>query len=104
MTDIPKQASIAGVVTFTIALYLSKCAMVAFLGRITKTHSRILFYQGVNGALAAIGFISILVVTVDCTPGSGYYWAIYDNRFAGCPTQVGRDLQRLFSLNTSWAY
>jgi len=32
-----RQASVGGIVTFVFALYLSKCAMIFFLSRITKT-------------------------------------------------------------------
>jgi hypothetical protein len=84
----PHQASIAGIVTYIISLYLSKCAMISFLGRITKTHNQISLYHICNALTAMIGVASLLTVTTDCPSGSGYYWAFHSNRFLACPSQV----------------
>ena len=62
--------------------------MVAFLGRITKTHTQIAFYQGVNGFVGIVGLVSLLLVTVDCPIAEEYYWSIFENQAASCPTQV----------------
>ncbi|KAK3724870.1 hypothetical protein LTR37_000918 [Vermiconidia calcicola] len=83
-------ASVAGVVTFVVALYLSKCAMISFLGRITKTHSQVLLYKTCNVIVAVIGIVSLLAVTVDCPTGSGYYWAFRENKMLSCPSQSTR--------------
>ena len=81
------QASIASIVMFFVALYLSKCAMLAFLSRITKTPTQIFFYHTLNGIAALLGVISIVVVLAGCPPSSGYYWAFSRNA-ATCPSQV----------------
>ena len=62
--------------------------MLAFLARITKTHSYIKIYHVLNGVVAALGLVTVLMVTVDCPSESGYYWAIHDNRLMSCPSQV----------------
>lgn len=71
--DRVSQASIAGIVLFFVALYTSKCAMLSFLTRITKTHSQILLYQSCNVIVGVMGFVSLLVVTVGCRTSSGTY-------------------------------
>ena len=81
------QASIAGAVTFTIALYISKIGVLAFLSRITKNKTQLLIYHACHLLVAVFGFISILVVTVDCPSPSSYYWAFFANRTA-CDSQV----------------
>ena len=81
------QASVASIILFFIALYLSKCAMLAFLSRITKTPSQIVLYHTLNGIVAFIGVLSIVVVLAGCPSGSGYYWAFSWNA-ATCPSQV----------------
>ncbi|KAF2172959.1 hypothetical protein M409DRAFT_16910 [Zasmidium cellare ATCC 36951] len=83
------EASIAGIVLFFVALYLSKCAMLSFLTRITKTPSQIILYQSCNAVVGVLGFVSILVVTVGCHPKSGYYWAFSDNSDT-CGSQAAR--------------
>ncbi|EME50003.1 hypothetical protein DOTSEDRAFT_50149 [Dothistroma septosporum NZE10] len=83
------QASIASVVMFFIALYLSKCAMLAFLSRITKTHAQILLYHTLNSIVALLGVLSIVVVLAGCAAGSGYYWAFSQNATT-CPSQGAR--------------
>ena len=85
------QASIAGIVTYIISLYLSKCSMISFLGRITKTKTpdtRMPLYHICNAMTAVIGVASLLTVTIDCASVSGYYWAFHSNRFLTCPSQV----------------
>lgn len=74
-------------VTYIAALYLSKCAMLSFLSRITKTPYQIRLYLTCNAIVAALGVISALVPTVGCPTESGYYWAFYANR-SSCPSQV----------------
>ena len=82
------QASVAGTVLFTTALYLTKCATLTFLGRITKARTQIMFYYIVNGLVAAVGLVSVLVVSVAC-PSESYYWNFHDNRVnLDCPSQV----------------
>ncbi|KAI7110142.1 hypothetical protein KC352_g36349 [Hortaea werneckii] len=81
-------ASFAGVVTFIAGLYISKCAMLTFLTRITKTPSQIRLYLICNAIVASLGVVSALVGTVGCPTASGYYWAFYDNRVS-CSSQVG---------------
>ncbi|KAK4506975.1 hypothetical protein PRZ48_000709 [Zasmidium cellare] len=83
------EASIAGIVLFFVALYLSKCAMLSFLTRITKTPSQIILYQSCNAIVGVLGFVSVLVVTVGCRPKSGYYWAFSDNADT-CGSQAAR--------------
>jgi hypothetical protein len=83
------QASIAGVVTFIIALYISKIGVLAFLGRITKNRTQILGYYACCALVAIFGVMSILIVTVGCSSPSGYYWAFYENS-ARCDSQVRR--------------
>ncbi|GAB1726689.1 hypothetical protein NU195Hw_g6296t1 [Hortaea werneckii] len=82
-------ASFAGVVTFIAGLYISKCAMLTFLTRITKTPSQIKLYLICNAIVASLGVVSALVGTVGCPTASGYYWAFYDNRVS-CPSQNAR--------------
>jgi hypothetical protein len=81
------QASIAGVVTFIIALYISKIGVLAFLGRITKNRTQILGYYACCALVAIFGLMSVLIVTVGCSSPSGYYWAFYENS-ARCDSQV----------------
>lgn len=83
----PDQASMAGIVTYVVSLYLSKCAMISFLGRITKTHSRFSLYHACNAMTAMIGVASLLTVTIDCPSDSDYYWAFHSNTLT-CPSQV----------------
>ncbi|KAI7262594.1 hypothetical protein KC345_g9385 [Hortaea werneckii] len=82
-------ASFAGVVTFIAGLYISKCAMLTFLTRITKTPSQIRLYLICNAVVASLGVVSALIGTVGCPTASGYYWAFYDNRIS-CPSQNAR--------------
>ncbi|QIW98179.1 hypothetical protein AMS68_003697 [Peltaster fructicola] len=82
-------ATIAGIITFTIALYLSKIAVLAFLARITKNKLHLNIYYACAGAFAVLCFISVLLVTVGCRSGSGLYWAFGDNTNT-CPGQFGR--------------
>lgn len=72
---------------FLVALYLSKCAMLAFLSRITKTPAQIMLYHICNGVVGLLGVISIITVLADCPTGSGYYWAFNLNA-ATCPSEV----------------
>jgi hypothetical protein len=81
------QASIAGVVTFIIALYISKIGVLAFLSRITKNRTQLLGYYACCALVAMFGIMSILIVTVGCSSPSGYYWAFYENS-ARCDSQV----------------
>jgi hypothetical protein len=81
------QASIAGVVTFIIALYISKIGVLAFLSRITKNRTQLLDYYACCALVATFGVMSILIVTVGCSSPSGYYWAFYENS-ARCDSQV----------------
>lgn len=75
---------------FLVALYLSKCAMLAFLSRITKTRHQIIFYHTCNAVVAVLGLASVLIATVNCPTVSGYYWAFSANQ-ASCSNQVGGD-------------
>lgn len=75
-----------------IALYLSKCAMLVFLARITKTSSQIRLYHICNLAVITICCISVLIATVGCSPDVGYYWAFHTNR--EWSKQVGEDQSR----------
>lgn len=75
--------------TFKVALYLSKCAMLSFLSRITKTPSQIRLYNTCNAVIAVLGAVSVLIATLGCTTTSGYYWAFHANR-ASCPSQSAR--------------
>lgn len=79
----------ASVVLFLLALYLSKCAMVAFLSRITKTPSQIRLYHICNGFVGFVGLASIIIATASChvASASGYYWAFSENA-STCPSQV----------------
>ncbi|SMQ46407.1 unnamed protein product [Zymoseptoria tritici ST99CH_3D7] len=88
-TDLAKlnQATTAGIVLFFLALYLSKCAMLSFLVRITKTPSQILTYRICAGVVGLFGILSIVISTAGCParPASSYYWAFREN--AGrCPS------------------
>lgn len=59
-----------------------------FLGRITKAPRQILLYQIVNGVVATIGLVSILIVSVAC-PAETYYWNFHDNKiYLSCPSRV----------------
>ncbi|CZT22712.1 uncharacterized protein RCC_08417 [Ramularia collo-cygni] len=82
------QASVASIILFFIPLYLSKCAMLSFLGRITKTPSQILLYRTCNIVVAIFGVVSIVLVTAGCPtkPQSGWYWA-FSNNASSCPSQ-----------------
>ncbi|USW48102.1 hypothetical protein Slin15195_G014210 [Septoria linicola] len=73
------EASVASLVLFFIALYLSKCAMISFLIRITKAPTQIKLYHVCNGVVAVIGLVSIIVVIAGCPSTSGYYWAFHLN-------------------------
>ncbi|KAK3109613.1 hypothetical protein LTR53_016948 [Teratosphaeriaceae sp. CCFEE 6253] len=57
------EAALAGVVTFIFALYLSKCAMLFFLSRITKTPKQLKLFLACNIATAVIGVVCILLAT-----------------------------------------
>ena len=81
--------SITGVVTFVVGLYLSKCAMISFLGRVTKTHAQNHIYLYCNVLVTAVGIISVLVVAVGGSMDSGYYWAFHYNTPTGL-TQASR--------------
>jgi len=74
-------------ITFIVAMYLSKCAMLVFLARITKTSFQVRLYSICNIVVAAIGMMSVLIVTVGCPTTSTYYWAFHANRDS-CPSQV----------------
>ncbi|WPG98161.1 Hypothetical protein R9X50_00094700 [Acrodontium crateriforme] len=80
------EATIPGVITFIIALYLSKCAMLSFLARITMAKSQIRVYHIGNGIVGVAGIISVLIAVVGCPTESGYYWAFHANRNS-CPSQ-----------------
>ncbi|KAK5127064.1 hypothetical protein LTR85_008423 [Meristemomyces frigidus] len=82
-------ASVAGVVTFIVALYISKCAMLSFLSRITKTPYQIKLYFICNCFVATMGVISALIATVGCPAESGYYWAFHANK-QSCSNQTAR--------------
>ncbi|KAK0933468.1 hypothetical protein LTR29_014928 [Friedmanniomyces endolithicus] len=83
------EASVGGIVTFLFALYLSKCAMIFFLSRITKTPRQLRLFLACNVLTAVIGVASILLVTLGCPTESGYYWAMYENS-RSCPSQSAR--------------
>lgn len=85
LTD--RQASIAGIVTFLIALYISKIGVLAFLGRITKQKSQLLGYATCSVLAIIFCIMSILIVTIDCPSASNFYWAFHLNR-TSCPSQV----------------
>ncbi|KYG42468.1 hypothetical protein M433DRAFT_7122 [Acidomyces richmondensis BFW] len=84
-----EMATIAGVISFIIALYVSKCAMLFFLCRITKTPAQIKLFRACNVIVAVLGVLSALIATIACPTNSGYYWAFYANR-TSCPSQIGR--------------
>jgi hypothetical protein len=90
------QASIAGVVTFIIAVYISKIGVLAFLSRITKNRTQLLGYYACCALVATFGIMSVLTVTVGCSSPSGYYWAFYENS-ARCDPQV-RIITSLLSI------
>ena len=73
--------------TFTVALYISKIGVLAFLGRITKNRTQVLGYYVCCALVATFGVMSVLIVTVGCSSPSGYYWAFYENS-ARCDSQV----------------
>lgn len=82
------QASIAGVVFFNISLYLTKCAALTFLSRLTKAREQILLYHVANALVAATGIVSILIVSIGC-PSEDFYWNFHDNQHTLlCPSQV----------------
>ncbi|KAH9814262.1 hypothetical protein Tdes44962_MAKER05699 [Teratosphaeria destructans] len=83
------EAVLAGVVTFILALYLSKCAMLCFLCRITKTPSQLKLFHICIAVIGTLGFISLFVASVGCRFDSGYYWAFYLNR-TSCSSQGAR--------------
>jgi hypothetical protein len=75
-----------------LALYVSKIGVLAFLSRVqakTRNRNQRLLYYACCVLMTAFGIVSILVVTVDCSSVSGYYWAFYDNK-ASCPSQSVR--------------
>lgn len=74
-------------VLFFVALFLSKCAMISFLTRITKTPIQIRLYHACNFIVAVLGVVAIVAVTAGCPSSSGYYWAFNKNA-ATCPSQV----------------
>jgi hypothetical protein len=84
------QASIGGVVTFIVALYISKIGVLAFLSRITKNRTQVLGYYACCALVATFGVMSVLIVTVGCSSPSGYYWAFYENS-ARCDSQVSKN-------------
>jgi hypothetical protein len=84
------QASIGGVVTFIVALYISKIGVLAFLSRITKNRTQVLGYYAYCALVATFGVMSVLIVTVGCSSPSGYYWAFYENS-ARCDSQVSKN-------------
>lgn len=88
-TDNNAQAAIGGIVTFIIALYISKLGVLAFLCRITKNRTQVLGYYACCGLVAVFGLMSILIVLVACPSETGYYWAFFANR-AECPSQVSK--------------
>lgn len=88
-TDNNAQAAIGGIVTFIIAVYISKLGVLAFLCRITKNRTQVLGYYACCGLVAVFGLMSILIVLVACPSETGYYWAFYANR-AECPSQVSK--------------
>lgn len=81
------KASIAGAITFILALYISKIGVLAFLSRITKNRSQLLAYYVCYVLVGVFGVMSILIVTVDCRSESGYYWSFSADRFS-CPSKV----------------
>ena len=83
------QASVASVATFAISLYLSKCAVICFLRRLTKVPSQVRLYWIAIAIISAIGLASVLLVTVEWPLDSGFYWAFYKNG-TSCTTQVRR--------------
>lgn len=85
------QASITGVITFIIALYISKIGVLAFLSRITKDRAQLRIYYAGYWLVAVFGVISLFVVTVGCSWPSGYYWAFFANSIA-CDSQVSEGL------------
>jgi len=80
------EAAIFDIVTFTAALYLSKCAMLTFLSRVTKTPQQLRLYRSSNVVVAVLGIVSVIIAVVDC-PTRDFYWAFYANQ-AFCPNQV----------------
>ena len=94
------QASIAGVVTFIIALYISKIGILAFLSRITKNRARVLGYYACCALVATFGVMSVLIVTVGCSSPSGYYWAFYENS-PRCDSQVSRKRSSHSNIQTA---
>ena len=81
------QASFASVATFVIALYTSKAAVIAFLGRISQQKQHVLLYWICLGFVTAAGLVSVFIVTVAWPLKSGYYWAFFLNQ-ESCDTQV----------------
>jgi len=81
------QAYIVSVVTFTVTLYLSKCAVVVFLLRLTKAVEQIRLYRVCLAILALSGVTSVLLVTIAWPSNNGFYWVGF-NGHALCQTQV----------------
>lgn len=73
--------------TFVLALYLSKIAVLAFLARITKNKSQLVLYLACSVGFAAFAVASALVVTIGCPVKRDFYWAFAANADA-CPSQV----------------
>ena len=47
-----------------------------------------MLYHIINGAIAIIGIVALLLITVDC-PAERYYWDFHDNqKVLSCPSQV----------------
>lgn len=86
-TDEGVQTSIASVVTFVISLYMSKCAVLIFLARLTKLKQQRILYWSCTAFIAVVGVVSLLIVTVECPLKSGYYWAFHLNQ-RSCESQV----------------
>lgn len=77
----------ASIVTYTIALYLSKCAVVTFLTRLTKQRSHIIMYNICQGIIAAAGIASVLLVTVSWPDYHNSYWW-FSSASGACSPQV----------------
>jgi hypothetical protein len=74
-------------IIFLVSLYSTKCAVLAFLGRVTSSSGWARTYHILNGFVGLIGIASVLLAVVSCSASSGFYWNIYKN-VNSCPAQV----------------
>jgi hypothetical protein len=91
------QTSLSGLIIFLVSLYSTKCAMMAFLGRVTSSSDWARAYHILNGFVGLLGLGSVLLAVISCSASSGFYWNIYRN-LDSCPAQVSTVLIRDWHL------